>query len=113
MANNEEAEPSEPSSESEDGEPSNGLDELLYALADALRAKRSKEAIAALIERYAQEMPVRDRRRFRAVLWSYVFTLLVIAAIGILGWQKIIGPDTTSALIGTVIGAIFYRQRAG
>jgi len=115
MSNNEQVEPSQPPVESKDEEyadPS-GFDEFLYALAEALRGKRSKEAIAALIERYAEQIPIRDRRRYHTMLWSYGFTLLVISGIGLLGWQKIIGPDTASALTGTVIGAIFYRQRGG
>ena len=112
MTDNEDPEtPEPPPTRDEDYEPTGGFDELPYALADALRAKRSREAIAALIERFAEEMPVKDRRRFRAMLWSYAFTLLVIATIGVLGWLKIIGSDTASALIGAVIGSIFYRQR--
>jgi hypothetical protein len=38
-----------------EGEPPSGFDELLFAFSDALRGKRSKEAIATLIEQYAQE----------------------------------------------------------
>jgi hypothetical protein len=60
MVDNEENEPSkEP--EDEEYEDSAGFDEMLYSLATALRAKRSKEAIAALIENYAAELPTRCR----------------------------------------------------
>lgn len=88
-----------------------GGEELAYAIADLLRAKRAKDAIAALIEKYAAEIPANNKRRFRAMVGSYVFTLVVIATVGALGWFHVISSESASTLIGTVIGAIFWNQR--
>lgn len=96
--------------EVDDGEPSPGVDELLYALSDALRSKRSKEAIGSLIERYAAEIPLTAKRRYGAMLWSYAFTLLIVTAIGALGWMKVVSNETAGALLGAVVGGIFYRN---
>lgn len=89
-----------------------GIDELLYAMADALRIKKSKEAVATLIEQYAKEVPVAGQRRFRAMLWSYAFTVLVLVSVGLLGYFKVISGETTGALLGTVLGAVFYGRRS-
>jgi hypothetical protein len=98
--------------EEDQGEPLSGFDELLYALANALRDKRSKGAIAALIERYAAEIPVAAKRRHYQTLWSHGFTLLVMAAVGLLGWLKVITSETAGTLLGAVVGAIFYGRRS-
>jgi hypothetical protein len=97
--------------EEEQGEPPSGFDELLYALANTLRDKRSKGAVAALIERYAAEIPVAAKRRHHQTLWAYGFTLLAMGAIGVLGWLKIITSETAGTLLGAVVGAIFYGRR--
>lgn len=111
MAENDESNlPEQPEEEYE--EPPSGFDELLYAMAEALRAKRSKEAVALLIERYAAEIPVANKRRHHAMLWSYGFTLLVLAAVGVLGWMKVITSETAATLLGAVVGAIFYGRRS-
>lgn len=101
----------EPLEENED-EPPSGFDELLYALSKAILDKRTKGAIAKLVENYANEIPVAAKRRLLTMIWSYVFTLLVMAAIGVLGWQKIITNETAGTLLGAVVGAIFYGRRS-
>lgn len=101
--------PEQPEEEYE--QPPTGFDELLYAISEALRSKRSKEAVAALIERYAAEIPVANKRRHQAMLWSYGFTLLVLVAVGFLGWLKVITNETAGTLLGAVVGAIFYGRR--
>jgi hypothetical protein len=111
MAGNDDTELPEQPEENDEGPPS-GFDELLYAVADALRAKRSKEAVASLIERYATEIPVAAKRRHSAMLWSYSFTLLVLAAVGVLGYMKVITSETAGTLLGAVVGAIFYGRRS-
>jgi hypothetical protein len=89
-----------------------GIDELFYALAEALRTKKSKESIAALIEQYAKEVPVAGQRRYRAMLWSYAFTVLVLVSVGSLGYFKVISGETAGALLGTVLGAVFYGRHS-
>jgi hypothetical protein len=110
MPENEDNEQEQP--DEQQGEPPSGLDELLYALANALRDKRAKGAVATLIERYGHEIPLTAKRRHNGTLWSYGFTLLVMGAIGVLGWQKIISSETTGTLLGAVVGAIFYGRRS-
>lgn len=110
MADNDDNQlPEQPEEESE--QPPTGFDELLYAISETLRSKRSKEAVAALIERYAAEIPVANKRRHQTMLWSYGFTLLVLAAVGVLGWMKVITSETAGTLLGAVVGAIFYGRR--
>lgn len=109
MPDNEDSDIEQP--EEEQGETPSGFDELLYALANTLRDKRSKGAVAGLIERYAAEIPVAGKRRHHQTLWSYGFTLLVMTVIGVLGWLKIITSETAGTLLGAVVGAIFYGRR--
>ena len=89
-----------------------GSDELLYALAQALRTKRSRDALATLIQQYADQIPISAKRRHTAMLWSYAFTLLILAVVGVLGWLKIVTNETAATLLGTVIGGIFYGKRS-
>lgn len=89
-----------------------GLDELLFVLANALRSKRSREAIAGLIEQYSQELPLNRRRKHHAMLWSYVFTVVVVAAVGVIGHFKIITSETAGTLLGAIVGALFYGRRS-
>lgn len=98
--------------EEDQGKLPSGSDELMYALAQALRTKRSKEAIASLIQKYADQIPLMAEKRHRAMLWSYAFTLLVMLSVGILGYAKIITSETAGTLLGAVVGAIFYGRRS-
>lgn len=111
MAENDDSDLPEQPEEEHEGPPS-GFDELLYALAEALRTKRSKEAVATLIEHYAAEIPATAKRRQRSMLWSYCFTLPVLVAVGVLGWIKVITSETAGTLLGAVVGAIFYGRRS-
>jgi hypothetical protein len=78
MTNPEDTEPPEDPPDDTDSEPpSAGVDELLYALADALRAKKSKEAIAGLIEKYSNEISVAGQRRYRAMRRCFGLTRLL------------------------------------
>jgi len=95
----------------DDGERITGFDDLLYALAGTLRTKRSKEAVAGLIEEYSKMMPVVAEKRHRAILWSYGFTLAVFVAVGILGYLKVISGEITATLLGAIIGSLFYGRK--
>jgi hypothetical protein len=88
-----------------------GLDELFYSLGEALRSKQSKEAIALLIQRYAEDLPNRSKHARRVVFWGYALTVFLIIAVGTLGHCKVISSETTGALIGTIVGGIFYGSR--
>jgi hypothetical protein len=92
-------------------EPIAGLDDLLYSLAGTLRTKRSKEAVAGVIEEYTKMMPVVAEKRHRAILWSYGFTLTIFAAVGFLGYLKVISGEITATLLGAIIGSLFYPRK--
>jgi hypothetical protein len=45
------------------------------------------------------------------MLWSYGFTVGVIAGVGVLGHLKVITSETAGTLLGAIIGALFYGRR--
>jgi len=93
-----------------DSEPS-GTDELLYSLGEALRSKESKEAIASLIKKFADDVPNRTKAMSRAILLGHLVTAMVLLAIGTLGYLKVISTETTGALLGAVVGGLYYSRR--
>ena len=88
-----------------------GLDELLYSVGDALRAKQSKEAIAKLIDRFAEDVPNRSKGQRQMVYLGHVVTVVIIVAIGVFGYLKILSTETCGALLGGVIGGLYYSRR--
>ena len=92
------------------GEPT-GVDELLRAIAEALRSKESKEAIALLIKKFADEIPNRNKAMRRAIWMGHLVTALLLVAIGMLGYLKVISTETTGALLGAIVGGLYYSNR--
>lgn len=45
------------------------------------------------------------------VIAGWVMTLLVIAALALLAYFKLISTEATAALIGIVIGSLFRREK--
>ena len=86
-----------------------GLDDLFFAIGDALRTKQSKEAVAALIKTYADDFRPHRRRIAWLTVAGWVMTLLVIASLGTLAALQLISKETTAALVGIVIGSLFRR----
>jgi len=86
-----------------------GLDDLFFAIGDALRTKQSKEAVAALIKSYADAFRPHRRRVAWLTIAGWVMTFLVIASLGILAALQLISKETTAALVGIVIGSLFRR----
>lgn len=95
----------------DEGDAQSGFDELLYSLGQALRTKQSKEAIALLIQRCAEDLPNRTRHQRCLALTGYLLTAFVLAVVGTLGYLKVITNEITGTLIGAVVGGIFYGQR--
>ena len=87
-----------------------GADDLMAALAAALRSKGGKESIAKLINSFADDLPLRSRRVFRATLWGYVLSAFMVVAIGMLGWLRVVNAETVATLIGAVVGGLFQRR---
>jgi hypothetical protein len=46
------------------------------------------------------------------MLWSYTFTVVFVAAVGVLGYLKIITNETAGTLLGAIVGALFYGRRS-
>ena len=94
----------------EDGEAS-GQDELLYSIGEALRAKQTKEAIAQLIQKYAEEIPKRGKAQRHALYIGHAITVVVLISIGAMGYLKVLSSETCGALFGAVIAGIYYAYR--
>ncbi len=99
----------QPNEDSQDG-PS-GLDELFYSLGEAIRHKQTKDSIALLVQRYAEDVPNRSKHARRVVFWGYALTAFLVVAVGLMGHFKIISSETTGTLIGAIVGGIFYGSR--
>jgi hypothetical protein len=94
-----------------DEEPMSGADELLYSIGEMLRAKQSKEAVAKLIEKFAEDVPNRTKAQRHMVYLGHAITVVVIIAIGVFGYFKILSTETCGALLGGVIGGLYYSRR--
>jgi|SRR5579872_2795319 len=108
MENDDNLEPTEDGGD--DHEPS-GSDELLYSIGEALRFKQSKEAIASLIQKFAEDVPNRSKAMRHALYFGHFVTAFVILAIGVFGYLKIISTETAGALLGAVVGGLYYSHR--
>lgn len=91
--------------------PLSGAEELLYSIGEALRFKATKEAIASLIQRFAEDLPNRTKTVRRAIAQGHLVTVFVIISIGTLGYFKIISSETAGALLGAVVGGLYYSGR--
>ena len=89
-----------PDDRAQDVEPSewHGHDELLSSLGAALRAKSGKEAVAKLINSFAEDNPKRSQRQYRTMLWGYALSAFVIVVIGLLGWLQVLNKETVGTL---------------
>jgi hypothetical protein len=92
-------------------EPVSGMDELLYSLGEVLQSKQSKEAVAKLIEKFAEDVPNRTKAQRRMIYLGHVVTVFIVIAIGVFGYFKIISTETCGALLGGVIGGLYYSRR--
>jgi len=92
-------------------EPLSGFDELLYSLGEALRHKATKDSIALLIQRYADQIPEHPKIQRHAILWGHSITVAILIAIGVMGYFKIISTETAGALLGAVVGGLYYSNR--
>ena len=88
-----------------------GSDELLYSIGEMLRAKQSKDAIAKLVEKFADDVPNRSKAQRHMIYWGHAITVFIVIAIGIFGYFKVISTETCGALLGGVIGGLYYSSR--
>ena len=90
-------------------QPPSGCDELLHAIGEALRFKQTKEAIAKLVEKFAEDVPNRSGAMRRAFVIGHLMTVFVVLAIGAFGYFEIISMETAGALLGAVVGGPLFR----
>lgn len=98
--------------EREEEEGPSPSDEIAYAVADLLKSQQLLDATKGWIEARTRNLPA-DSSLKRQSLWLGVgFSLVVFAGVGVLGYLKVISGDSTTALIGGLIGYWFgQRQR--
>jgi hypothetical protein len=94
-----------------DEKPIPGFDDLLYSIGDVLQSKQSKEAIAKLIEKFADDVPNRAKAQRHMVYMGHVVTVFIVVAIGLFGYLKIVSTETCGSLLGGVIGGLYYSRR--
>jgi hypothetical protein len=94
-----------------EGEVPSGQDELLYSIAALLTAKQTKESIARLIERYAEEIPKRGKAQRHALYIGHAITVVVLVTIGLVGYLKVLSSETCGALFGAVVSGIYFSNR--
>src|ERR1039457_137774 len=96
----------------EEEEESSPSDEIAYAVADLLRSQQLLDATKCWIETRTRHLPA-DTSLKRHSLWLGVgFSVVVFVGVGFLGYLKVISGDSTTALIGGLIGYWFgQRQR--
>ncbi len=96
--------------ESEEATPVHGVNALLYSIADAIQSEKSKEVIAQIFKNYADDIRPHRQRGARMTVAGWAMTLLIIMAIGLFAYGKLINPETTAALLGIVIGGLYKRN---
>jgi hypothetical protein len=94
-----------------DEQEASGSDELLYSIGEALRFKQTKEAVATLIQKFAEDVPNRSKATRHALYFGHFVTVFVILAIGAFGYFKVISTETAGALLGAVVGGLYYSHR--
>jgi hypothetical protein len=89
-----------------------GIDELLASIGATLNSPKGKDAIAALIKAYADNLPKRAELAMRSTRWAYTLAGVAVVVIGVLGYCKVITSETTGTLMGTIVAALFYRRNS-
>lgn len=88
-----------------------GGDELLFSIGEAVSFKQTKEAIAKLVVKFAEDIPNRSKSIRRAVYFGHGMTAFIVIAIGTFGYLKLISTETAGALLGAVVGGVYYSRR--
>jgi hypothetical protein len=89
-------------------EESSPSDEIAYAVADLLRS----DATRGWIEAKTRNLPADASMKQQSMWLGVGFSVVVFIGVGFLGYVKVISGDSTTALIGGLIGYWFgQRQR--
>jgi len=97
----------------EEGE-SSASDEIAFAVADLLRSQQLLDAMKGWVAARTNEMPAETALKRQSLWLGVVFSVAVFVGVAILGYLKVISGDSTTALLGGLIGYWFgQRQRIG
>jgi hypothetical protein len=100
----------EPDEESE----SSASDEIAYAMADLLRSQQLLDALKGWIAARTNEMPAETSLKRQSLWLGVAFSAAVFVGVAVLGYLKVISGESTTALLGGLIGYWFgQRQRIG
>ena len=88
--------------------------EISYAVADLLSSQQLLDATKAWIEARTAILPMEVSLKSQSQWLGVAFSFSIFIGVGILGYLKVISGDSTTALIGGLIGYWFgQRQRVG
>ena len=97
----------------EEGE-SSASDEIAYAVADLLRSQQLLDALKGWVAARTNEMPAETSLKRQSLWLGVAFSVAVFVGVAILGYLKVISGESTTALLGGLIGYWFgQRQRIG
>lgn len=100
--------------EDEEGEENSASDEIAYAVADLLRSQQVLDALKGWVTARTNEMPAETSLKKQSLWLGVAFSIAVFVGVAILGYLKVISGDSTTALLGGLIGYWFgQRQRIG
>ena len=100
--------------EPNDDEETSASDEIAYAVADLLRSQQLLDALKGWVAARTNEMPAETALKRQSLWLGVVFSIAVFVGVAILGYLKVISGDSTTALLGGLIGYWFgQRQRIG
>ncbi len=102
-----------PDSDEEEVE-SSASDEIAYAMADLLRSQQLLDALKGWVNARTNEMPAETTLKRQSLWLGIGFSLVVFVGVATLGYLKVISGESTTALVGGLIGYWFgQRQRIG
>jgi hypothetical protein len=97
-----------------DDEETSASDEIGYAVADLLRSPQLLDALKGWVAARTNELPAETALKRQSLWLGVVFSVAVFVGVAILGYLKVISGDSTTALLGGLIGYWFgQRQKIG
>lgn len=102
------------SQDPDEGEEASASDEIAYAFAEVLRSQQLLDALKGWVEARTNEMPAETSLKRQSLWLGVAFSVAVFVGVAILGYLKVISGESTTALLGGLIGYWFgQRQRIG
>ncbi len=80
-------------------------------LVEILKNPEITKAINTTVNAWANTKPEETKLKFRSLHLGFLFSILVLSGIGVLGYLGVIGKEVTGTLLGSLIGYWFGKQR--